>query len=391
MGSAFYLRRMVMFSVALAMMFLTWNKAIELVDEVYNANTVLNEGLRGKIPLLTNTDPHKSLSGGKDECHHVAYLKVHKTGSSSVQNIFLRFGQTRNLTFILGHDNEELAETPYANMISYSNTLNDKNIVPPPEGSHYDIICCHVIYNRTTFQKYLPTDTKYIGLVRDPITRLESAIRYFQLFSNRNLSEYANDPLRFEKGPHSMSNNRMAFEFGYPLTLFPNSHDQPNDLENAINDYTDDLFDQFDLIMINERMDESLVLMRRILNWQIKDILYMKKLVSKQETRRFSEIDIQNLKPFLYLDFKLYQRSLDVFNTMVDALGQDFQDEVAIFKNYKDQVIKFCKSGKPLELFKGSKWNNEFNVTKEDCRLLNIFETHLIQEIRKRQYGQIGN
>ena len=35
------------------------------------------------------------------EVHNIAFLKVHKAASSTVQNIFLRFGLFRNLTFVI--------------------------------------------------------------------------------------------------------------------------------------------------------------------------------------------------------------------------------------------------------------------------------------------------
>lgn len=366
---------------------LVWNKASEIVREFSSGNIVFHS-TNSKVKEVPQNTQH---GGGGKEVHHVAFLKVHKTGSSSVQNIFLRFGYSRNLTFVLAHDKKELAESAYPNMISYSNSLTEKNIVPPPEGRHYEIMCCHVIFNRTQFEKYLPTDTYYIGLVREPITRLESAIRYFNLFSNNNLSEYAANPLKLEKGPHSMSNNRMAFEFGYPLTLFPNSHEKPTDLQKAIDEYTKELFQRFDLIMINERMDESLVLMKRVLNWHVKDILYTEKLVAKRMTRRFNDTDIRNLKTFLYLDHHLYQRALDEFSAKVTDLGDEFQEEVANYQKEKSMASEFCmKSNISFIEFSGTKWNSKYTVTREDCDLLNKFEINFIQTIRLKQYGKIG-
>ncbi|XP_053402961.1 galactose-3-O-sulfotransferase 2-like [Mercenaria mercenaria] len=325
------------------------------------------------------------------EKRHVAYLKVHKTGSSTVQNIFLRFGDSRNLTFVLAHDNKHLAETKFPNMISYSNTLTDDNVVPPPEGRHFEILCCHVIYNRTQFEKYLPKDTAYIGLVREPISRLESSLRYFNMYPNVSLSEFAANPLHYDKGLHSMSNNRMSFEFGFPLNLFPNSKEKPENLQEAVDQYIEKLKNEFDLIMINENMDESLVLMKRILNWNIKDIMYMKQLVAKQETRRFSETDIKKLKSHLYLDFALYQAAKTEFDAKVKELGEDFREEVKKFKEDKEKVHSFCSNKETGILsFPKSKWNSAYNITSHDCSLYTKYEIKFIQDIRMRQYGRLG-
>merc|ERR1719186_104792 len=45
-----------------------------------------------------------SLTGGKIQCKKklkIVYLKTHKCASSSLQNIFLRFGEKNNLQFVL--------------------------------------------------------------------------------------------------------------------------------------------------------------------------------------------------------------------------------------------------------------------------------------------------
>jgi hypothetical protein len=325
------------------------------------------------------------------EKRHVAFLKVHKTGSSTVQNIFLRFGDSRNLTFILAHDDVSLAESKFPNMISYQNSLTEKNVVPPPAGRHFEILCCHVIYNRTQFQKFLPKDTAYIGLVRDPITRLESSFRYFNMYPTAKLSDFAANPFHYDKGLHSMSNNRMAFEFGFPLCLFPNSKEKPENLQQAIEEYITKLMTEFDLIMINERMDESLVLLKRVLNWHTKDIMYMKQLVAKHETRRFVEGDIKNLKAHLYLDFALYQRALSEFLNRVEALGEDFQEEVNLFSDEKEKVHNFCSHReKEILSFPDSKWDSAFNITREDCFMYTRFEIKFIQDIRMKMYGKLG-
>ena len=43
----------------------------------------------------------------RQEVHHVAFLKVHKAASTTAQNVFLRFGDSRKLTFILAHTHGE--------------------------------------------------------------------------------------------------------------------------------------------------------------------------------------------------------------------------------------------------------------------------------------------
>ena len=46
--------------------------------------------------IQIHVDEKKQTYSSVAEVKHVSFLKVHKTGSSTVQNIFLRFGESRN-------------------------------------------------------------------------------------------------------------------------------------------------------------------------------------------------------------------------------------------------------------------------------------------------------
>lgn len=333
----------------------------------------------------------KEMKQGRQEKHHIVFLKVHKTGSSTVQNIFLRFGYKRNLTFVLGHDDNHLAETKgLPSMISFQNTLNNKNIVPPPPGRHYDVLCCHVIYNRGQFEKYMPQDSVYIGIVRDPITRLESAFEFFELFRNVDLGDYAVNPLKYEKTFPSMSNNRMAFEYGFPRNLFPGSKIKPGNVTREIASYIEKVRSEFDLILINERLEESLVMMKRLLNWHTKDITFMSQFV-RNKSRRFSKKHATALKSFLYLDYALYNATLKEFQTKVDSLGKDFTEEVHHFGEIRTKLLTFCNTTRfDSKLFEASKWECAFTITRSECELYKKSEIDFIQKIRKQQYGRLG-
>ncbi|XP_052785161.1 galactosylceramide sulfotransferase-like [Mya arenaria] len=363
-------------------------------------NTGLSSRFSQNIPIddpkIPRSDQRiKSFSNPSiPEAHRLVFLKVHKTGSSTVQNIFLRFGLSRNLTFVLAHDKHSLTESGYSNVISFQNSLSEKNIVPHPTGKQYDIMCCHVIYNKRNFTRMLPADMKYIGITRQPIKRLESAFRFFKLFPGVNLTDFAASPFRYDKEKNSMANNRMAFEFGFPLRLFPNSGIQLDGLviKQEVNDYLDELMNDYCLIMINERLDESAVLLKRILGWQLKDIFYQKQMVSKEEPRRFSSNDVDKLNAFLYLDFALYERAVEEFNKKVLREGEDFVEEVAHFRKINERVTNYCKSESMSTMsFEASPWSSSFVISKHDCYLYARKETPFIQDIRKMMYGHLNN
>lgn len=329
-----------------------------------------------------------------EERRHIAFLKVHKTGSSSVQNIFLRFGDLRNLTFILAHDAKDKSESSFPNVISYKRTLLENNIVSPPPGRNYDLMCCHVVFNKTQFAKFLPQDTVYIAVVRHPIKRLESAIRYFRMFKAVDLHTLAVNPFLYDRQLPSMANNRMAFEFGFPLHLFPRSINDYNksNIAEEISENLQVVKYTFDLILVNEFMDESLILMKRLLGWHVKDIIYQKKLVAEsEEVRRFQESDTDRLAAFLHLDFLLYQMAVKEVMKKIEKAENGFQGEVDHFKHIVQEVTYLCNNkSKNARTFAQTRWDSAFEITQKDCKLYMRDEIPFIQDIRQKMYGKIN-
>ena len=361
---------------------------------------VLN--LRDNFSIIDNKEAHENeqrieTKTKGPEVTHVAFLKVHKTASSTAQNVFLRFGDERNLSFILAHTK---GESGWLNVISYNNTITPKNIVSPPKGGHFDLLCNHVIYNRQSFERVLPKDTEYVGIVREPISRFQSAIKYFcpgfilKILGDTPLLTYSKDPLKYEPNDprKSQTNNRMAVEFGFPEKLFPGQ--SQSESKSEINKYLQKIDAEFKFIIISERFAESMVLMKRLLNWSAKDVLYLDQNVAKSATnpRKVVPEEAKSaLRNFLNLDIALYKFAIDRFNKQVKAGGDDFQAEVAAFKVVRHDVKDFCSSNRFTMTVKANKWDEGFEITKKDCALYHKHEKDLIQKQRMRMYGTYNN
>ncbi|XP_060593024.1 galactose-3-O-sulfotransferase 2-like isoform X2 [Ruditapes philippinarum] len=329
---------------------------------------------------------------------HIAFLKVHKTASSTAQNVFLKFGDENNLTFVLAHTK---GESGWLNVISYTNSVTNTNVVPPPPGKHYDLLCCHVIYDRKSFEAILPPDTEYIGIVREPISRFQSAVKYFspnfilRLPGKTPLSIYAKNPLAFEpENPrNSQTNNRMATEFGFPTELFPGK--ELNGSQTDIDKYLSKLDKEFKFIIISEKFEESMVIMKRLLNWHTKSILYLDKNVGGKITNTRKILppeNIEDIRKFLYLDTAVYNFAMRRFNKYVEDAGKEFSDEVENFKSLREKVITYCHQSKALSMFiQATKWYQEFTITKTDCNMFTKHEKDLIQRQRFRMYGVLEN
>ena len=328
----------------------------------------------------------------KRPIHHIAFLKVHKAASSTAQNIFLRYGWNRNLTFVLPPVKNP---SGHPNIISLTESLTNSNILPPPNGHQFDILCNHVLYNRKTFKQFMPNDTVFIGIIREPYDLFKSTLNYMnpayifkRIKSRYPVSTFLRNPSIYEpkRLEDSWTNNRMSIEYGFPKKLFEKYN------QTEIDTYLNKLNTEFKVILIAEYMEESVIIMRRFLNWKTSDIIYLDQNIAhnKNETRLSRTFDRDFYKSYAKLDYALYDFFYKRMREHIRHEGADFDDELINFQELRKMVAEYCKQNEvhsPL-LIDATRWNERFNITKATCHELQRGEMAFIQQIRLRQYGR---
>ncbi|KAK6177218.1 hypothetical protein SNE40_015362 [Patella caerulea] len=344
--------------------------------------------LRHSDAIISN---HLTTPFPVNEVRHVAFLKVHKASSSTVLNIIYRFGFQRGLTFVLARNGNYLG--------SDTSSIMKRILLPPSSNKTYDMLCNHVIFNKTIFGHYMPSDTVYIATIREPYERYRSAYHYGRtvvplayLMRGPNGTDsfekfIANQEIYEPKNPYySHTNNRMAIDFGFPVKYFKNS--------TKMLKYVHDLDLTLDLVMITERFDESMILLRRMLNWSFKDILYIKQNALKNKTK--DNIDstlIDKVKKFSELDYILYDYFYEKFDKRVKQQSSDFNDEVSAFKSIRERVAQFCfnATSSATHLWVAdTKWNGAFSITFHDCEMLVMDELTFLDVVVKEQKSRIS-
>merc|ERR1712156_906301 len=102
----------------------------------------------------------------------VAFAKTHKTGSSTLQNIFFRYGDSHALTFAI-------PERSW--MYPFKEPFNASMINKLPWAKlGYDLFIFHSVWNYPEVKKVLPSAI-YITLLRDPVNCYESNYVYMGL------------------------------------------------------------------------------------------------------------------------------------------------------------------------------------------------------------------
>ena len=305
---------------------------------------------------------------------------MHKAASSTVQNILYRFGSHRNLSFVL----------PYkGHYISYHNSKTYNAILRSPDNKtgKYNILCNHVVFNHTKFKRLMYDDAIYIAIVREPLDQFISAAYYYKyvypkkylkkLNKTTFIQDLIHDPVRLEDLKMTKTFNRMAGDFGYVV----NSIGEVLNLsDDAITSFVSRLKNTFDLVMVVDYFDESLVMMKRLLNWSLKDILYIKlNQLESNNVHTPSKANVSNYDKAIFrrrnrLDYAIYDTFRDI---LLQKMSKEmyFEAEVKQFKTITNDVHVFCieKTQMPSKrqiTFSASDWNTAFSVDEQDCKLM---------------------
>ena len=310
------------------------------------------------------------------EIRHIGFIKVHKAGSTTIQNILFRFGLKRNLAFVLP------MIVPYL----------DLGILPIKDGLHYDILACHTAYRKTLFDQLLPIDRVNIAIVREPMERMISAAFYFRdVFVHEYLKEIPGpnfveklllQPDIYDNRPFSYTRNAMGRDFGFEYGTKRNWNETLNELK---------LLDtELKLVMVMERFDESLVLLRRYLGWKMEDMIYLPRNSYKHDKIDITDEQRLKHKETCYLDYAIYDFFTDRFKERVAAEGLEFKKEVQQFQTLLSHAQSFCENTSAntatnsLTYFPASYWNNEIVLSTTDCEQMQLPEMKFLHQLKQR-------
>jgi hypothetical protein len=211
----------------------------------------------------------------------------------------------------------------------------------------------------------------------------------YNISSEDPIQQFLKDPFKYEKAASprlSWINNRQAAEFGTP--------DQVIMLRNktAMSQYVKELDKIFHLVIISEYFDESIVLLRRMLNWKLPDILY-RRLHIRGWDRKITlprPNDRRLYRDYAFADYAIYDHFYTRLWKQVEQAGEDFFSEVLYFKQIRDEVEDYCKVYPNMTetyTVEKSDWNEKFAVDKNACGMLLAEEEDWVKQIALKQYN----
>ncbi|NWT02043.1 G3ST1 sulfotransferase, partial [Mionectes macconnelli] len=272
---------------------------------------------------------------------NVMFMKTHKTASSTILNILFRFGEKHHLKFAFPNGRNDFY---------YPSFFERSQVQHYQPGRCFNIICNHMRFHYEEVRQLLPPDTTFVTVLRDPAHLFESSFHYFgpivpltwKIAGEDKLAEFLRDP-RHYYDPNGFNahylQNLLFFDFGYDNTMDAGSP--------LVEEHIREIDRRFHLVMLLEYFDESLVLLKDLLCWQLEDVLYFKLNARKGST-------VSRLTPQLYeqatawnlIDAKLYRYFNATFWRKVEAYGRErMAKDVAELQRENEKMKSICIDG----------------------------------------------
>ncbi|XP_078699163.1 galactosylceramide sulfotransferase-like [Branchiostoma floridae x Branchiostoma belcheri] len=328
----------------------------------------------------------------------IAFIKVHKAASSTIMQILQRFGYLRKLSFVQHRTADVNGLYPHG--LLYPHRLM------PPQGESHDILTYHTVYDRPNIVRLLTPEAKFVTILREPFQQFSSAFafygykRIFNITAPNPVEEFLKSPAFYDKFKRQRTRNPMAVDLGLPIDLLSQSL-QINDIANISKNFIHNLSREFDLVMISDHFDESLVLLRRLMCWDLKDVLYYKynnyNYSLEYDTSSVPQRLRDNHEEWDAVDYALYKYFNETLWKKI-ATEDDFAEELSHFKDVERKMRIHCNSDysvmEPIFISE-SPWNSAFKIDSEYCLWAKTFHLCYYYLIRDRnskyQYGLKGS
>ncbi|CAL9693482.1 unnamed protein product [Knipowitschia caucasica] len=271
----------------------------------------------------------------------LVFLKTHRTGASTVQNLLFRMGEKDMATFAFPRQGFHF---------SYPNKFQIEFVDELPSGSEYfDILSSSLRFDVSQLKTLMPSDPVFITILRDPVHTFESIFAYYsssipafttaKLTSTNKtaLSAFLDSPEMFwdpNIPKNGLAKNPMTFDLGLNNHVWNSSW--PADLAF--------LEENFNLVMIAEYFDESLILLGALLNLELEELAYVRlNCRAVKDIHPLHKETKSKIKVWNNLDVLLYEYFKQIFLEKAKQYGwQRLQKEVKMLRLSTERIREKC-------------------------------------------------
>ena len=286
-----------------------------------------------------------------------------------MSNILLRYGISRNKSLALPL-HEDLGPGFHVHNLFNRNMVFNYN----PSGPKFELLINHARYNRREMEEVVP-NAVYLASLRDPVTQFESAFGYYEVsqrvLHQKNPTEEAlqlflSDAKRYlnstKYGDYALWNGQLS-DLGVQRSLFEN----PAMIKKKIKK----LDKEFNLVLISEYIDESLILMKNLLCLDFTDILYLPVNVrSNSHKINITKMEIATqIRTWNSGDVMLYEHFNRTLWQKIRKEGTKFYQDLNTFRKLKQEVTDDCVMSRDADADQRL-WKQTINGSNPLCKHL---------------------
>lgn len=214
-----------------------------------------------------------------------------------------------------------------------------------------DVLMNHFIWNKDEVESLMGSNVAAFTILRNPITIFESFYSFVHLTEEFGMDAKKFIQLLRENDPKTWRNTSTAdsvhkimrgvynYSISHSLGL---PYDSIQD-DVAIEKYISKLEKEFDLVMITEKMEESLILLRYLMCWQLEDIVVFDYRVRGSNSLvKLSQEDEKELRKWLKADLKIYKHFYKVFDARVAHYPGNIAGEIQQRINEREKRRSEC-------------------------------------------------
>lgn len=193
----------------------------------------------------------------------------------------------------------------------------------------------------------VPSTAVYFSILRNPVQLMESSFVYYKgtsAFSRaRSLEEFLSQPYRFydpKAGDSHYAKNLMTFDFGF--------NPDAEVTAKRVNLMLRAIEASFDLLLISEYFDESMVLLKETLCWDLDSVVSFPLNSRDSSTRSpLSSIIAEKIKAWNRLDWEIYTHFNRTFWERIERdIGRErMWREVRALRQRQAELARTCLQG----------------------------------------------
>lgn len=307
-----------------------WTISYVLFDHSVMQTTVMNLSL---TDLQGNSTPGKQCNRG------LFFLHIAKTGGTTLRNMIARYADRHGCTSVLvRHD-------PWP-VVDWKDYVINWDIFKIKR--HFDVIAEHVVWNKDLISELMHVRRMHVTMLREPLAQFMSFFTFLGMHKHFGLPHrggadiFLQDPARYDV-PFTHNGVNISRTRNYQASYFtPNQH---NMSASQVASLIKTIERNFELVMISELYDHSLVLLRRLMGWQLADIFYYKcyshRVYREKNVKRQSK-EAEKYRKWSSIDYWIYHHFREKLQQRITAGGEELEQEVTIFRKANAKVKHFC-------------------------------------------------